>query len=51
MGAQDAGRHEIRWDGRDNVGQLVPPGLYLVRVEADSDKGREVRMSPVAIVY
>ena len=51
MGLQYAGRHEIRWDGRDDTGRTVVPGLYLARVEADSDKGSEVRMSPVSIVY
>ncbi len=51
VGVQRAGRHEIRWDGRDDAGQSVAPGIYLARVEAETDKGREVRMLPVALVY
>ncbi len=27
-----AGRHALLWDGRDDGGRRVPPGLYLVRV-------------------
>ena len=29
-----AGRHQARWDGRDEGGHLAPIGLYLVRLEA-----------------
>lgn len=29
-GRWDAGLHESVWDGRDDVGREVPPGLYLV---------------------
>jgi hypothetical protein len=28
-----AGAHSIQWDGRDDSGQTVPTGLYLVRLE------------------
>jgi uncharacterized protein (DUF362 family) len=30
----DAGRHAHIWDGRDDAGQIVPPGWYKVRVRA-----------------
>lgn len=50
-GAQGAGRHAVRWDGRDQAGQLVPPGIYLVRVEVATDKGSEVRIQPAAVIY
>jgi len=33
-GALPDGMHSTRWDGRDDAGQLVNPGLYLVRLEA-----------------
>ena len=29
-----AGGHAIAWDGRDATGRIVPPGVYLVRLEA-----------------
>jgi hypothetical protein len=29
-----AGGHARAWDGRDQTGHLVPPGVYLVRLEA-----------------
>ena len=49
--AQAAGRHTARWDGRDGAGQLVGPGIYLARVEVETDKGREIRLQPVAVAY
>ncbi len=48
---QAAGRHEVRWDGRNEAGQLVRPGTYLVRVEVATDKGNEVRIQPIAVTY
>ncbi len=30
-----AGRHEFRWDGRDDEGRRVARGTYLARLEAD----------------
>lgn len=34
-GSQGAGEHVVRWDGRDARGDAMPPGLYLVRVDAN----------------
>lgn len=31
-GAQPAGAHELRWDGRTNEGTAVSPGLYFARL-------------------
>ena len=31
-----AGRYEIPWDGLDDSGELVPPGLYAVRLGLDA---------------
>jgi flagellar hook assembly protein FlgD len=33
-GARTAGRHDVRWDGRDDAGQTVAAGVYLARVVA-----------------
>lgn len=33
----DAGRHRVVWDGRDQSGQRVPPGVYFIRLEAAGD--------------
>lgn len=49
--AQAAGRHTARWCGRDGTGQLVGPGIYLVRVEVETNKGSEIHLQPVAVVY
>jgi len=35
QGPQAAGLHEIRWDGRDAMGQAVPSGVYLTRIVCD----------------
>jgi len=45
------GRVELRWDGKDNRGEMLPPGTYLVQVEIRSDSKMERRTSSVAIAY
>jgi hypothetical protein len=32
-GAQEGGRHALRWDGRDAGGHALPAGVYLLRLE------------------
>jgi hypothetical protein len=40
-----AGRHKIRWDGRDDQGRLVPAGIFAVRLTAgDSVVSRRVTL-------
>jgi len=45
------GPHSVRWNGRDDGGRIVAPGIYLVRVEVDADTGRWARTLPVAVAY
>lgn len=46
-----SGPYGLTWDGRTDDGELVPPGLYVVRVEVEVDEGRHVRIRPVAVAY
>ena len=32
-----SGEHQVAWDGRDDVGCLLPPGTYVVRVHVSTD--------------
>lgn len=50
-GADGAGRHPRRWDGRGEAGQPVAPGLYLCQVEVESGGERQVHIRPIAVVY
>lgn len=34
-----AGRHQLRWDGRNNVGEKVASGIYFYRLEAVGRNG------------
>lgn len=50
------GRYQVSWDGRDEQGNLPPPGLYLVSVEIDTDTdGARVKnarfLQTVSLVY
>ena len=40
-----------RWDGTDDAGELVPPGLYLYRIEVELDRGDEVAVGVVGVAY
>ncbi len=50
-GVQGAGYHALQWDGRDEANELVAPGVYLVRIRADTDRGQQVRFGAVAVAY
>ena len=50
-GHRSAGLQVETWDGRDDGGVVVAPGLYLLRVEVDADEGRFSRLHPVAVAY
>ena len=38
---QKSGTHAVEWDGVDDDGDLVPPGLYLFEISVDSGDGIE----------
>ena len=41
----------LGWDGRDAAGDLVPPGIYLLRVAVEGDARDSKQIKPVAVVY
>ena len=50
-----SGRYSIEWDGRDDVGQTVSPGVYVVRIGVEDRSSEEaedrVVMRMVSVVY
>lgn len=49
--AQGGSAFALEWDGRDDAGALVPPGLYLYRLAVDSDGGWHERVGHLAVAY
>jgi hypothetical protein len=50
-GARASGRFALQWDGRGAGGAPVPPGIYLLRLEVEADKGRAVAQAAVGLAY
>ena len=48
---QANGQYTISWQGFDDAGQVVPPGLYVYQLVADADQGNNVYMGTLAVVY
>ena len=46
-----AGAQELVWDGRDQSGDLVPPGHYFLRLKVESDARSQSVSRMVSIVY
>lgn len=42
---------EKRWDGRDERGALVAPGVYIYRIQLEADEGIEEQLGTVAVAY
>lgn len=45
------GPYSIDWDGRDDDGHLVAPGLYLLRLVAETDGGDATAIRTIAVAY
>jgi hypothetical protein len=50
-GTSTAGNLEVQWNGQDEQGQLVPPGLYIYRLVVGSDDTSSERAGTVSLVY
>ena len=50
-GHQHSGGLRFSWDGRDESGERVPPGLYVYRLAVESEKGGDQRAGTIAVVY
>jgi hypothetical protein len=51
MGFQTSGPQRIAWDGRDQGGGLLPPGLYLISIALETELSASRQLRPLAIVY
>jgi hypothetical protein len=40
-----------RWDGKNDDKEMVPPGIYIYQVVADTDEGDKVKTGTVVVAY
>ena len=50
-GQDVSGHHEREWDGQDQSGRAVPPGVYLYSVSMDADDKRVDKMGLIGVAY
>ena len=50
-GDDHVGHYNKMWDGTDDAGNLVPPGTYLYRIKAGSDRDERVLLGIVHVVF
>ena len=48
---QSKGVYTRVWDGRNDGGENVPPGLYLIRATVKTNRGDFTKILPVALAY
>ena len=48
---QRKGIYTRTWDGRDDRGVLVSPGVYLIKASVETNKGNFTKILPVALAY
>ena len=46
-----SGGYSQQWDGRDDAGTTVPPGLYMLRISTDADDAGAARTRIISVVY
>lgn len=46
-----SGEFVVAWDGTDDAGQRVPPGIYVVRASVAGDRERFSTLNVVSVVY
>ena len=50
-GSLDVGKYEDLWDGSDDEGNVVSPGIYICRISVDTQTGTHDRAKSVAVAY
>ena len=50
-GLDAIGHYPRTWDGTDDIGKVVPPGVYLYRVSVDTDKDKVDKIGTVHVAY
>ena len=40
-----AGKYALAWAAEDQQGRVVPPGIYILRIDIDADSDRSVRQT------
>ena len=50
-GEASIGHYEWEWDGADDVGKVVPSGVYLYSVRVDTDLDQVSRLGAVNVAY
>jgi hypothetical protein len=50
-GVAASGRYTASWDGRDSRGAVLPPGVYLLRLEVQADQHHSVAHQLVSLVH
>ena len=48
---QRAGPVRIEWDGRDEQGLLLPPGLYVYRLRINGNASTQTRTGLLDLAY
>jgi hypothetical protein len=51
LGTQDSGLQDITWDGRNENGSLLPPGLYLVSLSLETGFAASRQLRTLGIAY
>ena len=41
----------VLWDGRDEAGRTLPPGIYVCLVKTETSRGRDALAQTVAVTY
>jgi len=46
---RDGGSYKLSWDGTDDKGKPVPPGVYVVQIEVNREFGQHIRNMTAAL--
>ena len=51
LGLFGEGPGDPAWDGRDDSGEKVPPGVYLYRLTLETDEGAREKAGTIVVAY
>ena len=50
-GLQDSGPRQLSWDGRDETGLRLSPGLYLLSIDLQTQFTQTKQLLPLGVAY